>query len=167
MMTPDGPLAERSVPSRNVPRQRRRRLSTGAMLSSILFAACGALALGCSGSSPTDPVQNLVLEGDLEFQGRQSHPVTPGSDGVLRIEVVELTPLLVQVGVLFDPTFTVGVGLGRPVEDACAVTASFSLRVGGKLSFSLEDGEYCVQIFDTGTLPPDATIHYIVLADVS
>lgn len=164
---PDRPPCERPVHLLRSFGERRGRTPKRAVLRNAFLVMCGVLALGCSGSSPTDPTQNLVLEGDLEYQGRQFHPVTPGRDGVLRIEVAELTPLLVQVGDNTAPVLSVGVGLGRPVEEFCVVSASFALAVGGKLSFSLNDGEYCVQIFDTGTLPPDATIHYVVLADVS
>jgi len=158
------PLAERPSPSLRSRSQRRR--PTRPVLG-ILLATCCVLALSCS-NSPTDPGQSLVLEGNLEYQGRQFHSVTPGGDRVVRIEVLELTPVLIQVGGSTAPVLSVGVALGRPLNDVCATTASFSVGVGDKLSFSLADGdEHCVQIFDTGSLPVDATIHYVVLADVS
>ncbi|MCP4202792.1 MAG: hypothetical protein GY769_12770 [bacterium] len=127
-------------------------------LPALLLLALGAL-VGCGSS--TEPLETpLVFEGELAFQGSEFHNFTVVAEGTIRIEVVRLQQKAVEgegpVG--FD--LPVGVGLGRPAEDQCQARTSDRANEGDLLVFGLPGAEFCVLVFDVGTLLPDQVVEY-------
>ena len=137
------------------------------MYRNLALLACSVLVFGCSGDSPTEPPAPLVVEGELESLGALWFPVTLDSGGVLRVELVELTAVLVEVVGEVEPILVLGVGLGQVDGTDCPLSSSFSLEAGDSVSFGLSSGDYCVLVFDDGALPADATVRYVLSTEIS
>lgn len=138
-------------PLRGKPRRR-------ALAATFFLASLAALA--CDGNSgPVD--DTFILEGELVYQGSSSHDLTSVDEGIVRVEVLGLRPKLIQAPA--GSTITVGLGLGRPGDNGCQASFRANARVGSVFSIGLEEKTlYCVLIFDSGSLPEDATIDYTV-----
>ena len=123
-----------------------------AMLISLFLAAC----------DDSGPVQDVFLfEGEVGYQSAQVHSLITQDEGIARFQVLELTPRLLEI--FPDSIITVGLALGRPSGDDCAATFRANAVVGSVFSIGLEkETEYCVEIFDPGTLPEDALVAYTV-----
>ncbi len=138
--------------------------------SRILSAAalCLLALTGCSGDSPSSPRQVLVLEGTLETDGRSAHPISLADEGAVVVDIADLRPILIQLPVGADSVnLTVGLGLGRPDGDECDLSSSFTLAELGRVSFGLAAGDYCLEVFDSGSLPDDALIGYALSVTIS
>lgn len=123
------------------------------------LALVSALLLACNDSGPVDDV--FLLEGRLEYQGSEVHSLVTMDEGIARFEILALTPRLLDV--TLGSSIAIGLGVGRPSGADCPTSFRTTARVGSVFSIGLEkEAEYCVEIFDPGTLPEDAQIDYTV-----
>lgn len=130
-------------------------------LAALLLVALGAVA-GCDGSS-TDPIEApLFFEGELVFLGSQFHNFTVVSTGTIRIEMVRLQEKVAEGAEPLGLDLSVGLGLGRPAEGQCATRYSVRAGEGDLVVLGLTGAEFCVLVFDTGTLLPDQVAEYTV-----
>jgi hypothetical protein len=119
------------------------------------------LVFSCGGDSPTNLAdQPLLLTGTLAYQQVVNLDFTLDDADIIRIEVVDLSPILVDITT--NPNFipTIGFGLGSPVEGSCLTRQRLSAQQGGFFTFGLDAGDYCIQLSDTGFLPEDAVVRY-------
>jgi hypothetical protein len=151
-------------PPSSAPR-RCRGLSPAIAVTGLLVA--GLLATGCS-DSPTDPDRELTFTGVMSRNAKIDHPLPMPHGGNLTVTLEDLTPRLIDTGVL-DPTrLSLLVGLGRPGSTGdCVATTTVEMIEGRVRSFGLRAGEYCLTAFDIGTLPEDATLSYTLAAKVT
>jgi hypothetical protein len=95
-----------------------------------LFAT---LALGgCGDAGPTTPnSEDLVYNGVLATNERDTRPLLLVNEGTVRFTLTKADPLLIQLPPGVDEVFfTVGVGVGQPLEGGgCSVTFGTSLLV--------------------------------------
>ena len=56
----------------------------------------------------------------------------------------------------------VGLGLGRPVGELCSTRYSVLAREGDLAVFGLPGADFCVQVFDSGTLFGEVVVEYTV-----
>ena len=141
------------------------RLSVfGPLSKSAYFALIFATLftqVGCGSDSPTGLAeQPIILTGLLAYQGSEVLNFTLDDDEIIRIDIVELTPVLVDI--TNNPNFvpTIGFGLGTPLEGACITTQRSAAQEGGFFIFGLNAGNYCLRLSDTGFFPEDAIVKY-------
>lgn len=123
---------------------------------------CLTTLLGIAGCDSSGPVADtFLIEGDLAFGGSEAHTLISDDEGIARFEIVMLRPKLVDVTIPL--TLSVGFGLGRPGEEGCETSFRANGAQGSIFSIGLErETEYCILIFDSGSLPEDALIEYLV-----
>ena len=127
-----------------------------------LLAATLLFAVACDDSS-TDPGDlTLLFEGVVEFQGEEFHVFETAEQGTVRINLDDLSPLLLDVTFTNPDALVVTVGVGFVNEGACQETTNFTLREFDELLFGLAPDEYCVSIADAGVFPEDAQIRYVL-----
>ena len=127
----------------------------------FVLTAFGFLA-GCSGSS-TEPIAvPLVFEGEVAFQGSEFHNFTVVSTGTVRVELVRLQEKVADGAEPLGLSLSIGLGLGRPAADQCATRYSLQASEGELAVFGLTGAEFCVLLFDAGSLLPDQVVEYTV-----
>jgi hypothetical protein len=157
-MKPNPPLL--STASR-VPRGSSPARVLGALLT------VGLLAAGCS-DSPTDPDRELTFTGLMSRNAKIDHPLPMPHGGNLTVTLEDLTPRLIDTGVLDPGRIFLLVGLGRPSSTGdCVATTTAGMVEGAVSSYGLRAGDYCLTAFDTGALPEDATLSYTLAAKVT
>jgi len=121
------------------------------MLTAVLLASTLSLA-GCGDDSPNSPTETpttatVVFSSNLAVMGASSR-----SFEVTRAGNVSVT----LVSVSGSTTLKVGLGLGIPMTDGsgCVLSRSVETVAGtvAQLDLSVDVGDYCVQIYDPGTL---------------
>ena len=128
----------------------------------LTLTAFGFMA-GCSGSS-TEPIEvPLVFEGEIAFQGRKFHNFTVVSTGTVRIELVRLQEKVADGAEPLGLNLSIGLGLGRPTADQCPTRYSVQASEGELAVFELSGAEFCVLLFDAGSLLPGQVVEYTVL----
>jgi hypothetical protein len=123
--------------------------------------------LACS-SSPTAPGEPVLLVGELTSAAANAHLISVDNTGIMTVSVLDLR------AVLWDVTLTGAVGeltlgfaVGKPDETGeCAVTGELLVREGESYLWSLQRGEPCVQLFDTGIIPQDGVMAYSVMLEL-
>lgn len=130
-------------------------------LAALLLVALVVLT-GCDGSS-TDPIEApLFFEGELAFLGSEFHNFTVVSTGTIRIEVVRLQEKVPEGAEPQGLGLSIGLGLGRPAEGRCATRYSVLASEGDLVVLGLTGAEFCILVFDTGSLLPDQIAEYTV-----
>jgi hypothetical protein len=115
--------------------------------------------LGCGGS-PTEIVgAPLVFEGLVIEGGSVLHSLTVTRRGGARIEV---TSLVADPPLADDIIPSLGFALGQldAATGMCLATYSTGIQEGSQLSLGLEEREYCLRLFDNGTLAEGDTRAY-------
>lgn len=139
------------------PRNNGKQALTGAHVGLALVISL--LLTACEDSGPVEDV--FLFEGEVAYQGSQIHSLVTREEGIARFRVLSLTPRLYEVS--SGTTITVGLAVGRPDGEDCAASFRANAVVGSVFSIGLEkETEYCVEIFDPGTLPEDALVAYTV-----
>lgn len=116
---------------------------------------------GCDGS-PTEIVGGpLVFEGTVIDNGSVTHIFDIRRRGGVRIEV---TSLVADPPLDEGSTPSLGLAVGEIDADSGICLASYSISVsqGRRLAFGLEEREYCLRMFDNGTLAADGSRIYSV-----
>ena len=141
------------------------RISVSRPLSRLaccaLIVVTSLVTLGCGGETPTSlKDQPIILTGTLAYQQTVDLSFSLESDEIIRIDIVELQPVLVDV--TNNPNFvaTIGFGLGQLVEGACITRQRLAAQEGGVFTFGLNNGDYCIQLADTGFFPKDAIVKF-------
>jgi len=131
-----------------------------------LFVMVAALSLTGCDTSPTEIVGSpLRFEGSLGPEGTDLHLMTVNNAGGVRVIVESLEAVPALEG---DSLVSIGFGLGEPGgTDDCFITFTAGLTITSQLSFGLSEGEYCVRLFDNGTIGEDAVRNYSLLVTPS
>lgn len=124
-----------------------KRTSLRGSVSPWLVIAC--FATGCGGNStPTTPTTTSAATSEgwssvVAPGGQSSRSFTVNSSGTI---VVTLTAA--------DVTLGLGVGLPRVTGGGCRLSVSVNTSAGSspQISAPADAGQYCVQVFDLGTL---------------
>ncbi len=125
-----------------------------------------ALVVACDDSS-TDPGDlTLIFEGVVEFQSEEFHVFETAEQGTVRVNLDDLSPLLLDVTFTDPDALFVTVGVGFVNEGECQETTNFNLREFDELLFGLAPDEYCVSIADAGAFPEDAQVRYVLSVQV-
>jgi hypothetical protein len=111
-------------------------LGVAAVTAALLGAACG-------GNTPT--TATAVTGQTLDW----STSVVPGGATSRTITALQAGTVTVTLAVTGPP---IGVGIGIPASGSCRLTLSEVAPQGAVLSAPVEEGDYCVSIFDPGTL---------------
>jgi hypothetical protein len=135
-----------------------RRLTLLAIVATLALTGCDTSPTGIAGGPK-------VFEGSIPAEGSNLHSLMVTKAGGVRVEVDSLVadpPL--DAG--FFPS--VGFGLGDPDgADGCRLTFTTSINENSRLSFGLSEREYCIRIFDNGSIGEDAVRIYSILAQPS
>jgi hypothetical protein len=120
------------------------------------------LLAGCGGGSPTASAGTafVSIAGVLTSDASISTPLPAGLSDRVTLELVELTPQLVDV-TLGEYAISLGVGIGVPndEDDGCTVTAARSFVEGDSWVIQLTATTgHCVSLYDNGTMPQDAVV---------
>jgi hypothetical protein len=120
---------------------------------------------GCEGS-PTDPDLTLVFtEVLVDNTNPKRHDVRLGSDGNLRPRL-----LTAKLNEPDKPAVDTGVfmGLGQPDStNACIGTTTVLMIPGDVISFGLREGNYCLTVLPTATLPANSNTTYTLQVEVT
>ena len=135
----------------------RWKHSTGLILALLLVVACSDSTTGPEGGDQIFTGQVLYQNPDVQF-----HPFVMPDTSVVRVEIVELVPILGDLEPPEGYTISVGFGLGLPVEGACRPTYQASVIEGSVFSFQLNPNEYCIVLVDAGALFEGMVVDYIV-----
>jgi hypothetical protein len=115
--------------------------------------------VGCGGS-PTEVVGGpLTFDGVVVDEGSVIHTLSVTRRGGVRIEFVSL---VADPPVEEGTIASLGFALGQP-DDAsglCLSSYSTGVREGTRLAIGLEEREYCMRLFDNGTLDVGDTRTY-------
>lgn len=132
-------------------------------LPAVLLALLAALGLLAGCGSSTDPIDApIFFEGEVAFQGRNSHEFMIENDGTIRVEMVRLQEKVVEGQEPFGLDLSIGLGIGRPVADDCATRYSVRLGEGGLVLLGLTPADFCIAVFDGGTLFEGLVAEYTV-----
>lgn len=131
------------------------------ILSASSLMACLVLA-GCNSSSTEPIAAPLFFEGQVAFMGSSVHNFTVVSEGLLRFEMIRLQEVVAEGEEPSGLDVAIGLGIGRPANGACATRYSVLVREGDVAVLSLAGAEFCVRVFDSGTLFPDQAVEYRV-----
>lgn len=130
--------------------------TAGAVARSAL-ALAALLFTACDDSGPVDDV--FLFEGQVTYQGESIHSLVTREEGIATLQMVDLRPVLIDA--VFSSSIVVGLGFGQPTADGCQASFRTNARVGSVFSIGLEaETEYCLRVFDAGSLPEDALIQY-------
>lgn len=134
--------------------------------SLVLLALLVTLALPGCDSSPTEIVGGpLVFEGTIGADAEAVFIFELTSSGGVRVEA---TSLIAEPPL--DEGFIASLGVGIGVSDAaggCIVTVSAGLVEGQRLAFGLSEREYCLLVFDNGSIGEDASRIFSILVEPS
>ena len=126
-------------------------------LFAVAFSALVVTA--CDSSGPVD--DTFLLQGEVSYRGTSTHELVSMDEGIARFEIVSLQPKLLDI--TGGSALRIGLGLGLPGEEECETTFRSSAQAGSVFSLGLEEQtEYCVLLFDPGSLPEDALVEYMV-----
>ena len=132
----------------------------GAIRFGLLLILTVSFGLGCSEDTPTEPSNTIVISGSVDHQGFSENPFTMTVDGLLQVTLDDLFPQLPD-GVGIDVnSLTVGLSLGRQTADGCATSGALALRVGDSASYGIDQGEYCLNVYDAGFIPTDSSFDF-------
>ena len=131
--------------------------STGLILALLFVVACSDSTTGPEGGDQIFTGQVLYQNPDVQF-----HPFVMPDTSVVRVEIVELVPILGDLEPPDGFTISVGFGLGLPVEGVCRPTYQVSVIEGSVFSFQLNPNEYCIVLVDAGALFEGMVVDYIV-----
>lgn len=131
-------------------------------LPALLLALVAALAFSACDSSPTE-----ITDGPLVFDGVLAEDevlifsfVITRSGGVR----IEATSIVADPPPDDGEIVSIGTGIGE-FDDAgvCIVSVSANLLEGQRMALGLSEREYCLRVFDNGTLEEDETHTFSVL----
>lgn len=127
----------------------------------VVLALTVFLALAGCTSSSTEPIaMPLFFEGEVISLGSSIHNFTVVSEGLLRFEVIRLQEKVAEGEPPSERELSIGLGVGRPANGACATRYSVLVREGDVAVLSLAGAEFCVRMFDSGTLLLDQVAEY-------
>lgn len=115
--------------------------------------ALATLGLGVGCGSSTDPIESpLFFSGEIGFQGSEFHNFMVVKTGTVRVEMTRLQQKVAEGEEPLGVDLTIGMGVGRPAGDQCSTRSSLPVQEGGVIVLGLSSAEYCVRVFDGGTL---------------
>jgi len=123
-----------------------------------LLVACILLLPSCSSSNPVD--ESIFLTGTVPYQGSNWHSLLLSDSGIVEIDVLTLTPQLVDITNILNLNLFLGLGIGQPSGGECVPTTQTAVQAGSRVVYGLSDREYCILLFDSGALPEDAIVQY-------
>jgi hypothetical protein len=121
------------------------------LLRGTVVIVLSLLAVGCGGSTPTDPEpvypqKTEVFSGSLELLGKSPFPFTVENPGSIQVAITSLTPVAAVMGLrLGGWDVTTSVCNSQLETTQATVNAVFSGTPNAP-------GQYCVEIFDLGNL---------------
>jgi hypothetical protein len=136
---------------------RRRRFRCGRCLTTGL-GLVALLGAGCSGSGPVSPEEALVFQGTIRYQGSAIYNVSLSHAGLMEVTLSELRPILVDTTTTDPSTIYLGFAVGIPDGESCTKTGNTTLAKGGSVTIYLTRGDYCLDLFDVGLIPPDGVL---------
>ena len=125
------------------------------------MAVVGLLS-GCDVSSTAPLAEPVFFDGEIAAGGRNSHTFTLVSTGTIRIQMLKLQEKPIEGIEPSGLDLAVGLGLGRPTGDVCATRYSVLVDEGDIAVFGLEGADFCIQVFDNGTIFGDVIAEYTV-----
>jgi hypothetical protein len=131
----------------------------------LLLAALLTLA-GCD-DSPTDPDQTLTLTGSLTRGTKIDHPLPMPHGGNVTIRLEDVTPQILDVTNFNPNNLVLLVGLGRPTVLGCNPQSTTAMVEQTVSSYGLRAGDYCISVFDGGSLPEDSLVTYTILTEIT
>lgn len=135
----------------------RWKHSTGLILALLLVVACSDSTTGPEGGEQIFTGQVLYQNPDVQF-----HTFIMPDTSIVRVDIVELVPILGDLEPPEGYTISVGFGLGLPVEGVCRPTYQASVIEGSVFSFQLNPNEYCIVLVDAGALFEGMVVDYVV-----
>lgn len=127
-----------------------------------LLAIVVAMALpGCDTSPTGIEGGDQVFEGTVAFEGSVQHDFVITRAGGVRIEAESI---VAEPELSLGISPSLGFGLGEPgVEGDCAVVFQSFLTEASRLSFGLQERDYCIVLADNGTFAEDSTRTYSIV----
>jgi hypothetical protein len=131
-------------------------------LSSVLVAIASATFAACASTSvpsPTAPAPATITDvfsGSIVQLGSAAFPFTVTATGSVQVSLTAVAPLT---------TLALGVDIGSWDGTTCAVGIAKNdhAKSGATaLSGTATAGTYCVQVSDSGNIPPDSTVTFTV-----
>ena len=109
----------------------------------LLVSACGDDNTSTTTPSPTSTAMSETWSGVVAPGGQSSHSFTVNSSGTI---AVTLTSSAATLGL--------GVGLPRVTGGGCRLGVAVNASAGSspQISTAADAGQYCVQVYDLGTL---------------
>jgi hypothetical protein len=127
----------------------------------LVFAAAALAVSGCGEPAPTTPtsIPDPVLVTD-KFEGS----LTPGGT-MYHLLAARAGQVVMTMNGISDPTLTLGMEIGVYSTLSCTgVMSNPSATVGNQLvGLSTTLTQLCVRVYDSGTIPTDATVTYEIL----
>ena len=123
------------------------------MHTTFALLVCGmAVGLSSCSNTPTAPTTTIVSPATetfsslLSVKGAATRAFSTHNRGTVSVTLSATTPPGMVVGI--------GVGIPRVNGTGCSLTSSVNTAAGtaSQLELTAETGDYCVQIYDLGTL---------------
>jgi len=135
----------------------RWKQSTGLILALLLVVACSDSTTGPEGGDRIFTGQVLYQNPDVMI-----HTFVMPDTSIVRVDIVELVPILGDLEPPEGFTISVGFGLGLPIGEVCQPTYQASVIEGSIFSFQLTPNEYCILLVDAGALFEGMVVDYVV-----
>lgn len=146
------------------PMRPRRAAAATAVCLTLLLPACKEAETPTSATSTTTTaaaaaVVTEIFEGTLPKGGAQVYAFDNSGRGNISVKLDSIG------GVAGVPrTVWVGVGIGTPDGDGCAMTVSKNTQAGGDaLVLTMDPGRVCVRLYDIGNLAAPAPFSATVI----
>ena len=122
------------------------------------------LALGCSSSTTGPEGGEQVFTGTVAYRNPAptSHTFIMTDTSIVRIQIVQLAASAGEIEIPEGYTVSLGFRLGFPVGEECRPTYQSSVIEGSDFSFQLTANEYCLALFDAGTLLEPMVVDYVM-----
>ena len=130
----------------------------------VLATAVLLLAAGC-GKSNTEPNRTLVYSGSIKTDAPVVEILTLNGTGNVRFTVLDLQQKD-ATGAVVPNTAALAMGVGK-VANICVASGNFVFAKGTNISLGLDEGNYCLRFFESGTLPAGNSLDYSMQAEVT
>jgi hypothetical protein len=114
----------------------------------------GACSKSTDSATAPDPVTKVeTFSGSLTRSGVNVHPFTVSVAGAVAIGLTEIAPVA---------TLALGVGIGTWDGTTCtSLTTNDNAHMGSTaLSGTAQIGNFCVRVYDSGSVPENTTVTY-------
>jgi hypothetical protein len=139
------------------------RLSYALLACTLFVSGCGDKPTSATGTSTTTTVSTAtavapafteIFDGKVPVNGSTFYSFTVTQYGTVNVTMTNVS------GQFVPSTVTLGLGLGSPAAEDCAMATSLTTKAAStaQITGAYQPGVYCVRVYDVGNLFSTANV---------